>query len=99
MNKSKKDYIGCSQLTKSSFVELKKDGKVKQRTFYYDRLENIRDPKWNHTDLVFMLREVESIPKEVREKHFLHSSGLFTIEVIPFSNKISSVGFGSSKTY
>lgn len=63
MSKSKKDTSGYSWLTKSSFMELKKDGRIKHRARYYDRVENIRDPKWNHIDPFFMIREDDGIPK------------------------------------
>lgn len=41
MGKLNKNEGGYSRLTKTSFIELKKDGSFKLRAHYFDRVEDI----------------------------------------------------------
>lgn len=84
MSNSNKNKGGYNHLQKMGFIELKKHGRVKLRPHYFDKLEDIQDLKWNHTNPIIMLREEDHSLKEVKEEDRLHSSRLFTTMVIPF---------------
>lgn len=70
MSKSRKETRAYSRLTKSSFIELKKDTKVIQKAHYYDGLEDIIYPKWNHIDPDSIIKEANKLSEEVKEMIF-----------------------------